>query len=364
MAETDLFTLAYTSGTTGLPKGAMVSHKNSTTGIQAVAYEWRFQPDSRYLMQAPMCFAAGGGPRLHAVLRGCRYVIITYEAETVLQTIEKESITHFSMSPTPIKRVIDHPNVGDYDLSSVRIIGLSGAPHSVAEIKKIESIFGHVWFSCYGMTETNVCGTCLQPEEVTVDGPLSNRLASVGRAQIGIEVRVVDDRGSDVPHNGTDMGEVILRGDPLVSGYWNKPEETRAAIKDGWFYSGDLATVDADGYIYIAGRKKDIIISGGVNISAREIEEVIYAHDAVSQCAVIGVPDEEWGERPKAFVALKAGMTVTEVEIIVFCKEKLASFKKPKSIQFLESLPMTPSGKILKRELVEKYGGSFHQPSA
>jgi len=364
VTESDLFTLAYTSGTTALPKGAMVSHQNSTIGICTIAYEWRLQPDSIYLMHAPMFFAAGGGPRLHAVLRGCRYVIITYEAKTVLQTIEKERITHFSMTPTAIIRLINHPEVREYDLSSVRMIGLVGAPQSVTDIGKIEEVFGHVWCSTYGMTETNVCGTCLQPEEVALDGPLSRRLASVGKALVGMEVRVVDKRGNDIARNGMDMGEVILKGDTLIRGYWNAPEQTREAIKGGWFHSGDLATVDADGYIYIAGRIKDIIISGGVNIVAREIEEVICSHVAVLQCAVIGIPDEEWGETPNAFIVLKAGHHATQDEIIALCKDKLASFKKPKSVHFLDSLPTTSSGKVLKRELADKYGGSFRRTRA
>jgi len=355
----DIFTLAYTSGTTAFPKGAIITHLNGFTGITTMAHEWRFQPESVYLLHAPMYFAAGGGPRLHAVAGGSRCVIINYDVETVLGTIERERVTHFSMSPTPIQRLLDHPGVEGYDLSSVRVIGLSGAPHPAAEIRRVEALFGHVWYSTYGMTETNVCGTCLRPDEVAVSGPLSRRIASVGRAVRGMAVRVVDAEGADVPRDGRTMGEVTLLGDAVTPGYWHQPEHTAEAIRDGWFYSGDLATVDEDGYLYIAGRRKEVIISGGVNIAAREIEEVIAAHPAVSQCAVIGIPDADWGERPLAVVVLKTGAQATEADILGLCRQKLASFKKPKAVKFTAALPLTPTGKVVKRTLIETYGGIF-----
>jgi len=355
----DIFTLAYTSGTTAFPKGAIISHLNGVSGITTIAREWRFQPESVYLLHAPMYFAAGGGPRLHALSRGSRYVIINYDVETVLETIQRERVTHFSMSPTPIQRILDHPGVEKYDLSSVRMVGLSGAPHPAAEIRRVEALFGHVWYSTYGMTETNVCGTCLPPEEVAVSGPLSRCIGSVGRSVRGMALRVVDAAGAEVPHDGSAMGEVILKGDAVSPGYWRQPEHTAEAVRDGWFYSGDLATVDANGYLYIAGRRKEVIISGGVNIAAREIEEVIAAHPAVSQCAVIGVPDADWGERPLAVVVLRAGARATEADILDLCRQKLAAFKKPKSVKFRGALPLTPTGKVLKRELIETYGGIF-----
>jgi len=168
-------------------------------------------------------------------------------------------------------------------------------------------------------------------------------------------LRVVDEDGRDVVHDGKETGEIIVRGDPITKGYWNMPEETAEAIKDGWFHTGDMATIDDDGYIYIVDRKQDIIKSGGIKVSAREIEEVVYTHPAVSYCAVIGVPDEEWGETPKALVVLKEGMTATEEEIKELCRKNLASYKKLSSVEFVSSLPMTPSGKIVKREVKEQY---------
>lgn len=361
VGENDIFTLAYTSGTTGRPKGAMVTHKNSCTAIKTMAQEWRFQPDSVHLIHAPMFFAAGSGSRFHAILRGSRCIIIAYDAEKVLEIIEKECVTHFSMTPTPIRRIVEHPRVHEYDLSSVCQIGLIGAPHPVAEIKKVEEVFGHVWYSAWGMTETSTCGAVLQPEEVALEGPESRRLTSVGKAEVGMEVRAVDENGKEVARDGKQAGEAILRGDAVMKGYWNRPEETAEVLKGGWFYTGDLVTMDEDGYIYIVDRKKDIIISGGINISAREVEEIIYTHPAVAHCAVIGVPDKEWGETPKAVIVRKDGVSVTEQEIIEHCGAQLASFKKPTSVDFVDNLPMTPSGKILKKNLREMYRSAAKQ---
>ena len=353
--ENYLFVLGYTSGTTGVPKGAMITHKNACAGVIFRAFEWRLQPDNVYLLHAPMFFAAGGGARLHAVLRGCTTIIMTYNTEAILKAIEREKITHMSFSPTAIKRIIDHPDINKYDLSSVRFIGLTGASHSVAGIKKIEQIFGHVWISSWGLSESVNIGATLQPEEVEIEGPLAKRIASIGKADMGINLRVVDENGRDIAHDGKQAGEIIIRGDAIAKGYFGMPEETAETIKGGWFYTGDMATVDEDGYIYIVDRKKDMIISGGINIYPREIEEIIYTHPAVSHCTVIGVPDAEWGETPKAVVVLKDGMKATEEEIIDLCKRNLASYKKPSSVDFVDSLPMTPSGKIVKREVKEQY---------
>ncbi|GAI14970.1 unnamed protein product, partial [marine sediment metagenome] len=236
-----------------------------------------------------------------------------------------------------------------------------GAPHSLAEIRRIEEVFGHVWYSGWGMTETCNSGIMLQPEEVEIDGPLSMRTASIGKPMFGVDVRAVNEDGEDIVNNGTDTGELIIRGDCVTKGYWDMPEETAEATRDGWLYTGDVVTIDEDGYIYIVDRKKDMIKSGGILVSAREIEEVIYTHPAVSYCTVIGVPDEEWGETPKALVVLKDEMSATENEIIELCKHNLASYKKPTSVDFAPSLPMTPTGKILKKDIKEKYWEGYQK---
>ena len=229
-------------------------------------------PHSVYLLHAPMFFAAGGGGRFPSILRGSRTVLIQYDATNFLKTIERERVTHFSGSPTPMKRLVDHPDVGKFNLKSVKVIGLTGAPHSLAEIKGIEKVFGHVWQSSWGMSETGACGSMLQPEEVDLNGPTAGRAASIGVAQYGVEIRVVDDNGKEVPRDGKTPGEIIIRGDNVTRGYWNLTQETAETIRDGWLYSGDIGTVDRDGYIYVVDRKKDMIKSGGILVSAREVE--------------------------------------------------------------------------------------------
>lgn len=353
--EEDLFAISYTSGTTGRPKGTMITHRNCVSAVTHMAMEMRVMPHSVYLLHAPMFFAAGGGGRFPSILRGSRTVLIQYDATNFLKTIERERVTHFSGSPTPMKRLVDHPDVGKFNLKSVKVIGLTGAPHSLAEIKGIEKVFGHVWQSSWGMSETGACGSMLQPEEVDLNGPTAGRAASIGVAQYGVEIRVVDDNGKEVPRDGKTPGEIIIRGDNVTRGYWNLTQETAETIRDGWLYSGDIGTVDRDGYIYVVDRKKDMIKSGGILVSAREVEEVIYTHPAVASCCVIGVPDAEWGETPKAVVVLKDGMKATAAEIIELCRKNLSSYKKPTSVDFVYYLPINASGKIVKKDVKEQY---------
>jgi len=221
-------------------------------------------------------------------------------------------------------------------------------------LKRALALFGPILIQVYGLTEA--CPVTLLPrEDHILKGPEEKlrRLGSCGRELINCEARVVSERGEDVVPGK--IGEIITRGDHVMEGYWRLPEETSATIRNGWLHTGDLATVDAEGYIYIVDRKKEIIISGGENISPREVEEVIYMHPSVAEVAVIGVPDEKWGETVKAVVVLKEGKRATAEEIIDLCKSNLAGFKKPKSVEFLAFPPRTPSGKVLKRELRERY---------
>jgi len=355
ISKDDLFALSYTSGTTGRPKGCMITHRNSVAAVTRMAMELRVMPHSVYLLHAPMFFAAGGGGRLTPVLRGCRTILMQYEVTAFLKAIEHEHVTHFSGSPTPIKRLVDHPDAARYNLKSVQVIGLTGGPHSLVEIQGIEKVFGHVWYSSWGMSETCACGSMLQPEEVDLNGPTARRAASIGLAQFGLEMKVIDESGKEVPRDSKTPGEIIIKGDIVTRGYWNQPEATAETVKDGWLYTGDIGTVDEDGYIYIVDRKKDMIKSGGILVSAREVEEVIYTHPAVASCCVIGVPDPEWGETPKAVVVLKEGMKADEGELIELCRKNLASYKKPTSVDFVDSLPVNATGKIVKKDVKERY---------
>jgi acyl-CoA synthetase (AMP-forming)/AMP-acid ligase II len=223
----------------------------------------------------------------------------------------------------------------------------------VARLSEAIQRFGPIFSQIYGLTETVSEATCLWAEEHVIDGSpeVVHRLGSCGKETINCHVRVVRPDGKDVSRDGQEVGEIIIKGDVLMKGYWNMPEVTAETIRDGWLYSGDLATMDSDGYIYIVDRKKDMIISGGINIYPREIEEILYKHPAVYEAAVIGIPDEEWGEKVTAVIVPREGHELTEEEIIEYCRERLATYKKPKSVIFTNSLPKTPTGKILKREL-------------
>jgi len=240
--------------------------------------------------------------------------------------------------------VLQVPDLDSYDTRSIRFIINGGEKMPVPLIEKLLHVFPNAWFSdAYGLTETVSGDTFLDREHVI------SKIGSVGKPMIHLDVRVVDPAGADVAPN--EIGEILLRGPKVFKGYWRDPEATAEAIKDGWFHTGDMGRIDEDGYLFIEDRKKDMIVSGGENIASPEVERVLYEHPAVLEAAVIGMPDPRWGEVPKAFVVLKPGEKVSEQELIAFCAERLAKFKVPKAVEFIEALPRNPSGKVLKREL-------------
>lgn len=359
--EGDLWMLAYTSGTTGKPKGVMISHKNAVMGAISMAHGIDLRPSDTYLLSGPFYFNSGGAFRTSATWVGSTIVIMTFKAESVLRTIERERVTCFHGGPTMLGMLVHHPNVHKYELGSVRAISATGSALPTTLWKKAEEIFGPVINVIYGMTENTGAGTILRREDVAVDDAAvsERRMSAAGRPMVNVDVRVVDETGNPVRPNGMEVGEIILRGDPVTKGYWNDPAETGQTIRDGWFYTGDAATVDEDGCIYVVDRKGDMIKSGGMRIYPREIEDVIYTHPAVLHCAVIRVPDEKWGETPKALIVLKGGETPAEEEFVRLCRQNLASYKKPTSIEFVDSLPMTDRGKILKRQLMDRYWKNY-----
>jgi acyl-CoA synthetase (AMP-forming)/AMP-acid ligase II len=352
----DIFVIAYTSGTTGSPKGAMLTHKSCYIAALIHALEWRITQGYNYLFLGRLFFATGG-TKFIPIVRGCKTVIVNFEPEKTLEIIEKEKISFFSTGPTIINLLINHPNFTKYSINSIRSIGFTSAPMASHLWEKTVEILGEVGISTYGLTETNATGLILQPEDVYLKDHSKKvkRFGSVGKSMTLIDVKVVDEEGLEIPHGKDKIGEILIRGKTVMQGYWKNTEATKKAMKDGWFYTGDLATIDEDGYVYIVDRKKDIIISGGINISSREIEDVLYKHKGIDQVAVIGVPDEKWGETVKAAVVLNKEFKMSEKELIDFCKTNLASYKKPTSIDFLPDLPKTSSGKINKRKLREKY---------
>jgi long-chain acyl-CoA synthetase len=289
-------------------------------------------------------------------LKGAPTVILEeFDPIRIFETIEREKVTVTHLVPTMISSLINHPEIKKYDLSSLRLIMYGSAPISAEVLRQAMETFKCRFIQCYGATETSgFCGFLL-PEDHMLAGSEKQlrKIASCGREAIWAELRVVDENGNNV--KGDDVGEIIIKGDGVIKEYWKDPDKTKDAIKNGWWYSGDMAKVDEDGYISIVDRKTGMIISGGINIYPREIENVLYSHPTVKEAVVIGVPDREWGESVKAIVQLKEGMTANEQEIIDFCKQQLASYKKPRSVDFVDQFPLGIGGKILRRVVREQY---------
>lgn len=349
ISESDLYALAYTSGTTGMPKGVMITHRTTCAAVVNHVVAMSLRPHHVFMIHAPMFFLASGANRFNAILAGCRCIITTSDIVGMLDIISREKVTHFTVSPTVAQRLLAHPGTASADLQSIEFIGGTGAPFSLGLVKSIVSSLGPVWHNIYGASETNLC-TCLFKEDYVGEGG-ENRLASVGRPGAFCDFRIVDEDGRAIATDGRQTGEIIVRGDAVTPGYWNDPSYGDETIRDGWFYTGDLATRDSDGFVYVVGRRKDMIISGGVNIYPSEIEELIMTHPAVAECAVIGVPSAEWVETPKAIVMLKPGGALGAEELIAYCRDNLAPFKKPTSVNFVSEFPRTATGKIRKGEL-------------
>ena len=355
----DLAWIFYTSGTTGKPKGAMWTHKTILRMIMNYyADVYPLTPEDIVLHVAPLTHGSGcyalpvfGKGALNLILK-----MEKFNPELIFKVIEENRVTNIAfLTPTMINMLINSPYIDRYDLSSLRCIVYGGSPMYVEDLKRAIRKLGKVFVQIYGQGEAPMTISYLRREEHIVDGTEKEmaRLMSAGIPRTDVEVKIFDENDREL--SSGQIGEIVVRGDVVMKGYWNKPEETAETLRGGWLHTGDLGMMDENGYLYIMDRKKDMIISGGMNIYPREIEEVILRHPAVYEVAVIGVPDPLWGESVKAIVVLREGAKVTEEEIINFCKEHMASFKKPKSVEFVESLPKSAYGKILKKELRDKY---------
>jgi len=358
VGEQDLAMLLYTSGTTGRPKGAMLTHRNWCASACIVTNEWRLYPGYRFLCVLAPFFTGCFVFMTFSAARGFTLVMSDFEPQKVLSIITNEKIDCTMFVPTMTSRIVKFPDIQKYDLSSLKRIITSGSPISEALIREASGVLfqDDLRFTfTYGTSETAIGGCQLQPEEVSLNGPGSNRLTSVGKPMLGMEINVLDEDGREVEPGSDKAGEIVVIGDTVGKGYWGMPENNE--LKDGVWHSGDLAKVDEDGYIYIIDRKKDMILSGAANIYPREVEDVISGHPAVLHTAVVGIPDREWGESVHVVIVPREGAEVTEQEIIKFCKERLASYKCPKSVEFmsLDQLPVSPAGKILKRQIKEMY---------
>jgi len=359
--ENDMLNLYYTSGTTGRPKGVMLTHRNIYANALTTIISFKLEDATVWHHIAPLFHLADAFFIWSVTFQGGRHVMQRqFDPKAVLTTIQEEGVTAAMMVPTMINFLLNVPDADQYDLTTLQWIMVGGAPMSPANARRMMEKFGCRYISGYGLTETTPLLTVGNLKDTLADQPLDERMAYLTRTGldvVGVDLRVVDGRGNDVARDGESIGEIIVRGDNVMKGYWKLQEETDKAIRNGYFHTGDLATVDAEGYVFIVDRAKDIIISGGENIASVEVENVLYMHPDVLECAVIAAPDEKWGEIPKALVAVKPNAQVSESDLIAFCRERLARFKVPKIIEFVDELPKTGSGKILKVELRKRFGG-------
>ncbi len=364
--EDSIAELFYTSGSSDRPKGVMLTHRNVYLHALSVIAASQTSPVTlrdvcctSVLLHTIPLFHANGWGAAHTIttVGGSHVMIHQFVPAEVFRLIERERITSCAMVPTMVTALVHSPERQKFDLSSLQTIMIGGAASSPALVKMAEEALGCACISGYGLTETcPVLTKSPMKANIVTDGESRHtRQAMTGYAIPGVELRVLGADGIDVPRDSSTFGEVVARGDGIMQGYWNQPEATQTATRDGWFHTGDVAVLDPENYIQIVDRMKEIIVSGGENISSLEVEKILSAHPAVYEAAVIPFPDAKWGEIPKALVVLRPGTTATEGEIIEFCRTRLAHYKCPRSVEFVESFPKTGTGKILKRELKKKY---------
>ncbi|MES2127475.1 MAG: AMP-binding protein [Pseudomonadota bacterium] len=359
----DLVMLSPTGGTTGKPKGVMNTHRSTQTFVAHFMLGCHYGADERpvNLAAAPMTHTAGL-LSLPATARGGTVVVLAKpDPALMLEALVRERVTEFFLPPTVIYRLLDAPGIAMHDYSALRYFIYGAAPMSLDKLKKAIEVFGPVMTGGYGQTEAPASISMMPPAQHVVDGKLASdeRLASVGRPCALVRVEIMDEHNAILGSGQT--GEICVRGDLLMRGYYQAPEQTTQTIVDGWLHTGDIGHLDAEGFLHITDRKKDMIISGGFNVYPSEVEQVIWSHPAVQDCAVIGVPDAQWGEAVKAVVELNAGCSVDAGTLIALCKEQLGSVKAPKSIEFVAALPRSPVGKVLKKDLRQAYWAGSKQ---
>jgi long-chain acyl-CoA synthetase len=361
VSEEDIFIILYTAGTTGEPKGAMYTHRAFWVNLLATIIDTYKQTyNDIWLGPVPMYHVGGFATLMRVLLMSNTFVLKSkFDAMDYINTLQKEKITILYAYPTMINAMINSQGVDKYDFSSLRLIVYGGSPIPQAILEKAYKIFQCDFLQRYGATEC--CGSgilILSPEDhkkALIEGKLdSKKLESAGKPCLGSKVKLLDEENREIKVPGKE-GALVAKLDAPMTGYWKAPDETAKVLKNGWLRLGDVAKFDEDGFFYLVDREKDMIVSGARNIFPREVEEILYSHPAVKEASVIGVPDDYWGEAVKAIVVLKPGVKVSEEEIIEYCKQNLASYKKPKSVDFVNSLPKNAGGKIIKKELRQKY---------
>lgn len=362
--DNDVSILMYTAGTTGRPKGVPLTHNSFSAYVMENVEPADPDVAEVNLLTVPLYHVAGVQAMLAAIYGGRTLAMMRqFEVKEWMETVQREKATRAMLVPTMLKRVIDDPDFAKYDLSSLRVITYGAAPMPFEVIKKAIEVMPDVRFiNAFGQTETASTITTLGPEDHILTGTeeekekkLKRLASSIGRPLPDVEMKVIDEDGRELPLG--EIGEIVARGPRVMSGYWKDAEKTAQALTpDGWLRTSDMGYRDEEGYFYLAGRADDMIIRGGENISPEEVENVLYSHPKVEEAAVIGVPDPEWGQEPRAIVVLKKGESATAEEIMEFCRGRLSGFKRPRSVIFVDSLPRNPMGKILKRVLRQEYG--------
>ena len=346
----DTAVILYTSGTTGKPKGAELTHFNLWMNCHQATHLFTYTPQDVTIGMLPLFHSFGQSSIMNSVIHaGATLTLVPrFEVKKVLEIIQRDRVTIFPGVPTMFFAVLHEPEAGNYDLSSLRACVSGGAAIPGEVIAAWEQRYPNaVILEGYGLSETS--------PTVTFNRSVDERkVQSIGKRIWGVEVKVFDEHDQELPPGPDHVGEIVVRGHDVMKGYYKQPEATAEAMRNGWFHTGDMGYQDSDGFFFIVDRKKELIIRGGFNVYPREVEEVLYAHPAVAEAAVIGIPDERMGEEVKAVVALKPGASATEEELIAFTKERVAAYKYPRSIEFLDKLPKGATGKILKKELKEQ----------
>jgi fatty-acyl-CoA synthase len=346
--ENDVLSLNYTSGTTARPKGVMLTHRNCYINAYNFIAHLRITHDDVELWTLPMFHASGwGGPFALTAMGATHVVLRAVSGAAIFQLIEEHGVTFACMAPAVLNTILTYPDHAKHNITTKPRFTIAGAPPPAAFVERLEHDLGWEFIQIYGLTETSPVITVSAPDYHTDANDFARR-ARAGVEVIGTDIQVLDGEGQAVPQDNKTIGEVCARSNVVLKGYWRQQDETDKAIYGGYFHTGDLAVWDETGSIHIVDRKKDVIISGGENISSPEIEDALYKHPAVLECAVVGVPSAQWGETPKALIVLREGATASQDEIIAFTRDHLAHFKCPTSVDFVESLPRTATGKLQK----------------